>query len=87
MVNILIEEYRKTYYETPNIERTNSWISSSRFLLSSNISIPVIVEYPIFNEVANFIFLDKSIGIIVEAKGWRNIKKINDYVVDADGKN
>jgi|GEM_PF-5675272 len=44
---------------------------------------PIILEYPIFTERGDVIFVDKA--LVVEAKGWRHVKKIGDNVVEADG--
>ncbi|BFH72886.1 hypothetical protein SJAV_08300 [Sulfurisphaera javensis] len=85
MVNTMISEYENTFNEEPKIERVNSWKSSLQFLLKSKITHPVIAEYPIFSEYADFIFLNDNEGIVVEAKGWRRVKKIDEYTVEADG--
>nr|WP_249041780.1 NERD domain-containing protein [Acidianus ambivalens] len=43
------------------------------------------MEYPIFTERADVIFVGKSKALVVEAKGWKHVKKIGDDVVEADG--
>jgi hypothetical protein len=54
--------------------------------LSSEISPPhpVILEYPIFNERADVIFVGKDKALVIEAKGWRQVKKIGNSVVEAE---
>ncbi len=46
------------------------------------------MEYPVFSlERPDFIFIvvGKNRALIVEAKGWRSISRLNDYLVMADG--
>jgi hypothetical protein len=45
---------------------------------------PVILEYPIFNERADVIFVGKDKALVIEAKGWKHVKKIGISVVEAD---
>ena len=45
---------------------------------------PVILEYPIFNERADVIFVGKDKALVIEAKGYRQVKKIGNSVVEAD---
>jgi hypothetical protein len=45
----------------------------------------LILEYPIFTERTDVIFVDKDKALVVEAKGWRRVRKVGDNVVEADG--
>ena len=38
-----------------------------------------------FTKRADVIFVDKDKALVVEAKGWRRVKKIGDNAVEADG--
>lgn len=70
----------------PSREQINAWKSSLNFLVKAGIDVPVIAELPIFGERADFVFVDGTNGLVVEMKGWKNIKVIDDYLVEADGK-
>ena len=82
----LVKEYEATYGEKPKHEQINAWKSSLDFLIQAGIKAPVIAELPIFGERADFVFVNDTRGLVVEMKGWRDIKVINDFIVEADGR-
>jgi hypothetical protein len=45
----------------------------------------LILGYPIFTERADVIFVGKDKVLVVEAKGWRRVRKVGGNVVEADG--
>ena len=82
--NNLVNEYIETYNEKPSIRQENAWKKLLDLLQELNITHPIILEYPIFTERADIIFADKDKAVVVEAKGWRSVKKLGDNVVEAD---
>ncbi|AWR96040.1 DNA/RNA helicase domain-containing protein [Acidianus brierleyi] len=83
--NNLVNEYVETYNEKPSIKQENAWKKLLDLLQELNVPHPIILEYPIFTERADIIFADKDKAVVVEAKGWRSVKKLGDNVVEADG--
>jgi DUF2075 family protein len=87
MVNTLRNEYYSTYFETPGFAQVNAWKSSLIALKDAGINYPLLAEFPIFDlERADFLVVGKQKVLIIEAKGWHKVKKINDYSVLADDK-
>ncbi|ADX82786.1 hypothetical protein [Saccharolobus islandicus] len=82
--NNLVNEYVETYNEKPSINQENAWKKLLDLLQELNVPHPIILEYPIFTERADIIFVDKDKAVVVEAKGWRSVKKLGDNVVEAD---
>ena len=79
--------YRLTFSQDPSLEQVMAWKSSLEFLQRARIKTPVIAEMPILGgERADFIFVDDDKGLVVEMKGWRHVKVLDDYMVEADGK-
>jgi len=81
----LIRHYEETFNEKPTVEQINAWKKLLELLSKISPSHPVILEYPIFTERADVIFVDKDKALVVEAKGWRQVRKVGDNVVEADG--
>ena len=81
--NILVRSYEETFNEKPLVEQQNAWKKLLDLLSTISPPHPIILEYPIFTERADVIFVDKA--LVVEAKGWRHVKRIGDNVVEADG--
>jgi len=87
MVNTLRNEYYRTYSEPPSFEQVNAWKSSLIALKDAGIQYPLLAEFPIFDfERADFLVVGKQKVLIIEAKGWHSVKKVNDYSVLADDK-
>ncbi|BCS93285.1 DNA/RNA helicase domain-containing protein [Metallosphaera javensis (ex Sakai et al. 2022)] len=85
-VDMLENAYLSTFTERPGLEQVNAWKSSLEFLRNSGIKTPVIVEMPILGgERADFVFVDDQRGLVVEMKGWKNVRVLDDYLVKADG--
>ncbi len=80
----LIRHYEETFNEKPTVEQINAWKKLLELLSKISPSHPVILEYPIFTERADVIFVDKDKALVVEAKGWRQVRKVGDNVVEAD---
>ena len=80
----LIRHYEETFNEKPPVEQQNAWKKLLE-LLSKISPHPVILEYPIFTERADVIFVGKDKALVIEAKGWRRVRKVGDNVVEADG--
>ncbi|MCQ4336456.1 MAG: DUF2075 domain-containing protein [Sulfolobales archaeon] len=81
----LIRHYEETFNEKPTVEQINAWKKLLELLSKISPSHTVILEYPIFTERADVIFVDKDKALVVEAKGWRQVRKVGDNVVEADG--
>jgi len=81
----IISHYEETFNEKPTVEQRNAWKKLLDLLSTISPPHPIILEYPIFTERADVIFVDKDKALVVEAKGWRHVKKIGDNVVEADG--
>lgn len=87
MVNKLREEYAATYSKPPRLEQTNAWKGSLNALKGADIDYPLLAEFPIFDlERADFLVVGKRKVLAIETKGWRTIRRVNDYSVIADGK-
>lgn len=72
--------------EKVSIEQLNAWKGSLKAISFIDSRYPIIMEYPIFSlERPDFIIVGKDRALVVEAKGWRKIERINDYSVMADG--
>ncbi len=90
IVSILLKGYRSYLGEEPSYEQIRAWNGSLTALLDELVGLkyPVIIEYPIFGGLdrIDFIVVGTGRAIIVEAKGWRNIKPRSRLHVIADGK-
>jgi hypothetical protein len=82
--NNLVNEYIEIYNEKPSIKQESAWKKLLDLLQELNVPHLIILEYPIFTERADIIFVDKDKAVVVEAKGWRSVKKLEDNVVEAD---
>ncbi|MEM0173740.1 MAG: DNA/RNA helicase domain-containing protein [Sulfolobaceae archaeon] len=82
----LTKEYKETYFEEPSIEQRNAWRKLLSILKELNTPHPIIMEYPIFTERVDLIFVDKDKALVVEAKGWKSVKRVDDLTVIADEK-
>ncbi|ACP44852.1 conserved hypothetical protein [Sulfolobus islandicus Y.G.57.14] len=83
--NILVRSYEETFNEKPPVEQQNAWKKLLDLLSRIKPSHSLILEYPIFTERTDVIFVDKDKALVVEAKGWRRVRKVGDNVVEADG--
>lgn len=82
----LRQEYFETYGEQPKIEEVSVWRKLLSMLLKVGSSHPIIMEYPVFySERIDAIFVDKQRALIVEAKGWKNVTRLDEDFVNADG--
>ena len=79
----LVNAYRESYGEEPSLEQKNAWRKLVDLL--KGLEFPSVWEFPIFNERADIIFVGKGRALVVEAKGWRRVRKLGDYTVEADG--
>ena len=79
----LINEYKETYGNDPPIEQKNAWRKLVDLLLG--IEFPSVWEYPISDGRADIIFVGKDRALVVEAKGWKRIEKVDENIVEADG--
>ncbi|BCU71524.1 DNA/RNA helicase domain-containing protein [Stygiolobus caldivivus] len=79
----LVEEYIDTYGEEPSVEQKNAW--KKLVSLLDGIEFPSVWEYPISDGRADIIFTGKDRALVVEAKGWRRVKKVDMDIVEADG--
>ncbi|AAK41569.1 DUF2075 domain-containing protein [Saccharolobus solfataricus] len=84
-VKDLVTAYRETFNEYPSVEQENTWRRLLDILKGLNISHPIIMEYPIFTERVDTIFVDKNRALVVEAKGWKKVERIDDLTIKADG--
>ncbi|AGJ62777.1 DNA/RNA helicase domain-containing protein [Saccharolobus islandicus] len=80
----IISHYEETFNEKPTVEQQRAWEKLLDLLSTISPPHPIILEYPIFTERADVIFVDKDKALVVEAKGWKHVKKIGDNVVEAD---
>ncbi|EZQ12035.1 MULTISPECIES: DNA/RNA helicase domain-containing protein [Acidianus] len=83
-VDELSSSYSQFYEQSPRIEQQLAWESSLRNIIKPLDGYPVLAEYPIFTERADFIVVDKTKALVIEAKGWRQIKKAGDFTVKTD---
>lgn len=90
IVSALVNGYREFAGEDPGSEQVSAWASSLSALLDelAGLNYPVIVEYPILGGLDRIDFIVVGLGkaLIVEAKGWRNVKPRSDFHVIADGR-
>ncbi|MHB9301521.1 DNA/RNA helicase domain-containing protein [Thermofilum pendens] len=88
VVGALVEGYRRFYGEDPSGELVASWSSSvARVLgvLERAGGFPAVLELPLFgSERADFVVVGRGRALVVEAKGWSTVEKLN-YVVQVDG--
>ncbi|QGA53838.1 DUF2075 domain-containing protein [Sulfolobus sp. E5-1-F] len=84
-VEDLITAYAETFNERPSINQEYAWRKLLDILKGLNVHHPIIMEYPIFVERVDTIFVDKDKALVVEAKGWKKVERIDDLTVRADG--
>ena len=88
VVESLVTGYRAFYGCEPPAELVSSWRSSIPRLFSvvkSAGGYPVVLELPLFGfERVDFVVVGRGKALVVEAKGWRSIRRLN-YVVLVDG--
>ena len=85
-VGDLIDAYRTSMNETPDHSQVSVWKSLTGDIISIADGFPSYAEFPIFNlERADYVILDTDRGLIIEAKGWKKIERIDDRIVRADG--
>ncbi|ADX82776.1 DUF2075 domain-containing protein [Sulfolobus islandicus] len=80
----IIRHYEEMFNEKPTVKQKRAWEKLLYLLSTISPPHPIILEYPIFTERADVIFVDKDKALVVEAKGWKHVKKIGDNVVEAD---
>jgi len=86
-VDDLIEAYRTYMSERPDPAQVNVWRSLTGEMIKIVDGFPSFAEFPIFHlERVDYLIVDTNDALIIEAKGWKNIEKIDDRVVLADGK-
>lgn len=87
--NILNSNYKKAFGTNPDIKLNNSWKKSIE-ILQKHIpdGIPVIMEYifPIGMQRVDFMAIGHKKVHIIEVKGWRSYKGINDFTAIGDHK-
>jgi len=86
-VQDLVEAYRNYFNEYPEPSQLSVW----KFITGDFIKIvdgfPTFAEFPIFNlERADYVIVDSTDALIIEAKGWKNLEIIDNRIVKADGK-
>lgn len=92
--DMLANKYKEIYHDDPGIYLYNSWKGSLDYihdLIKSLGNKGIVLEYiiPAGAERADAILVGNSISpsmVIIEMKGWRSIKIIDDYYVNADNK-
>ncbi|KAA8922167.1 DNA/RNA helicase domain-containing protein [Thermoplasma sp.] len=86
MVEDLSKAIMNHYGEYPSPEERKTWISLGKNILNMKPRHPILAETPLFGlERADLVVVDTNNALIVEAKGWKNVKKISGLVVYADG--
>ncbi len=80
----LKNEYVKTYGEEPKIEELKVWAHLSERFIGFHLEYPVLMEVPIWNERCDFIVLGRNRALIIEAKGWNNIERLENETVKGD---
>ncbi|MEM0120335.1 MAG: DNA/RNA helicase domain-containing protein [Thermoprotei archaeon] len=90
-LTLLKDEYANTYYHSPSPMQRQAWKGSLDALYQASqrlsVSFPIIAEYPIFDlERADFIVVGKRRVLVVEAKGWNSLRRVNDYSVEVGKK-
>ncbi len=87
MISELISGYKRQYGENPPIEQIAVWKSLNRTIKKVSGKYPLLAELPIFStERADYIIVDTVRSLVIEAKGWHNVKQLDNRVVIADGK-
>ncbi|WP_297214954.1 DNA/RNA helicase domain-containing protein [Thermoplasma sp.] len=85
MVSDLSKAIIHYYGDGPSPEEKSAWTFLGKNIIEMKLDYPILVEIPLFGlERADLIAVDTRNAIIVEAKGWRNVKRISDMVVLAD---
>ena len=86
-VSDLIEAYRNYLNEPPGVSQVSVWRSLTGEFIKIINGYPSFSEFPIFNlERADYVVVDTDAALIIEAKGWKSIERIDERVVKADGK-
>ena len=86
-VSDLIDAYREYVNEPPGVSQVSVWKSLAGEVINIINGYPSFAEFPIFNlERADYVIVDTDAALIIEAKGWKNIKCVDERVVEADGK-
>ncbi|AWR98550.1 DUF2075 domain-containing protein [Metallosphaera hakonensis] len=81
----LVTSYKETFKEDPSIEQKNAWKKLLEIFNTLNTPHPIIMEYPIFTDRVDAIFVDESKALILEAKGWKQARRKDDITVESDG--
>ncbi len=85
MVSELISGYERQYGEKPPVEQIAVWKSLNKTIKKVSGKYPLLAELPIFStERADYIIVDTVRSLVIEAKGWHNVKQLNERVVIAD---
>ncbi len=89
-VNDLISALKRGYYEyyneLPNNEEVNVWKSLNTEFIEKFKKYTILAECPIISlERADYLAIDIDKGLVIEAKGWKNITQISERIVIADG--
>lgn len=86
-VSDLIDAYRDYLSEHPGVSQVSVWESLTGEMINIINGYPSFAEFPIFNlERADYVIVDTDAALIIEAKGWKNIERVDERVVKADGK-
>ena len=82
----LIDAYRDYLNEIPGASQVSVWKTLTKGVINIISGYPSFAEFPIFNlERADYVIVDTDAAQVIEAKGWKNIERIDERVVVADG--
>ncbi len=86
LISALKRGYYEYYNEGPKIEELKVWESLDSKFMDKLKKYTILAECPIISlERADYLAIDIDKALVIEAKGWKNIEKISDRVVIADG--
>jgi len=86
MIEDLVQAIRDQYGEYPSPEERSAWSFLGKNLFDMGLDYPLLAETPLFGlERADIIVVDTRNALIIEAKGWKDVRRISKMVVLADG--
>lgn len=85
-VSDLIDAFRTYMDEKPDHSQVSVWKSMTGDIIRIVDGYQSFAEFPIFNlERADYVVLDTDRALVIEAKGWKNVERIDERIVRADG--
>ncbi len=86
LISSLKRGYHEYYNEYPKIEESKVWESLDSKFMEKLKEYTILAECPVISlERADYLAIDIDKALVIEAKGWRDIKIISERVVIADG--